>query len=56
MNQCLQQFLQAVQSGQIDPNMTIGQFAQQLMTQAQGGQGQPQQPQQAPEGLGQVVQ
>ena len=35
MNECMQQFLQAVQSGQLDPNMTVGALAQQM----QGGQG-----------------
>ena len=53
MNECMQQFIQAVESGQLDPNMTVGELAQQLMAQAQGGQGGGGQP--APEaGLGQV--
>ena len=46
----MQQFVQAVQAGQLDPNMTVGQLAEQLMGQGQE-QAAPAQPQ---GGLGQM--
>ena len=52
MNECMKQFVEAVKSGQIDPNMTVGQLAQQLEQQSQGQQGQPQAS--TDQGLGQI--
>lgn len=53
MEQCIQMLAQAIQSGQLDPNMPVGALVQQAM-----GGGQPDneamKAQQAPQGLGQV--
>lgn len=52
MEQCIQMLAQAIQSGQLDPNMPVGALVQQAM----GGQpdNEAVEAQQAPQGLGQV--
>lgn len=56
MEQCIQMLAQAIQSGQLDPNMPVGALVQQAMGGQQGGQhdNEAAEAQQAPQGLGQV--
>lgn len=51
MGKCIEQMMQMIQSGQVDPNMTVGQLVEQAMA-AQQGQGQPAAPVQQGQGMG----